>query len=1082
MPTSVPAPYDAAVEEDTAGTMAMANSLAMAMAAGGEEGVAVAAAASTIDDGNDGRDEEVMAEAMMMVEAAGDLNELSEDISNDLGIAAATADADVAANEEGKDEAMMMVEATADAEVAAGTAFNEVTTGTAIKEGAVEDDVEAIQNAAVAAAIEAVMEDTATAETEEEATGEEATGEETMKEEPNDAAADSGADAVLSLKSEQPPAQIPPALPPVLPPVATPTLPPILLPLHAPLPSLPPPKKLPPKKKAAPSSSSKKKAAPPASSKKKAPPPPSSVPPKKLPPKEPKYFAVRVGYAASPASNEGSSPGHVSVIRSAIFLQWEDVKHFVEFTTSREGGGGVAVSAAKGGKSNVQLPFHHNVEYKGFDELERAEQYLKKVIPAFNPNTITNPNASKKSRKKLKSGKSSSKIPIKSGKMRIKSLARKAPMPEFPPPKNFKPPTKKWSSMFAIAQKYKAKRGNLDACDLILPPDAPGFEEHAELTKWIKYQRTSYRYYLEDPMGGRHSMTEEKVNRLKELGFDWIVEDKKRWLAEDTPAAVTNVNHDGTTKRKRGRPKKTPEKKMEEMEAAAAEATAAAQSYPEGTIINMDGTPRKKMGRPRKTPEMKKEEIAAAIAAGESIKKTRPIRSKWLGMLQKLKEYKEKHGTMKITYEEGDKELQLLKEWTKNQMRMHVKWRQGHELGMTQEKADMLKEIGMEFPPTWEEMYNKIVQYKAQNGDIEITNDYDPVLANWMSRQNEVLGRHIQGNSTRLSDDQAMKLLGLGFHGGRKGVTGGAGSGGSSGVTGKSVASRDFDLKWDEMWGKLRDYKNEHGHCNVSTSLGTELAHWVAAQRRMYNKLIGGKPGKRACLDAIKMQRLTELGFQFRPRGSYAAWDNQMKGLWKFLEENGHCRIPVNHPTLGSFVKLARRDYKNWTQGKPSSMTPERLASLKEVGFIFEGGKSPQRAPGPTKSWDERLQDLLMYKAEFGHTVVPQNSGQLGAWVHAQRVHYKKYKEGHKSQMTAEKALKLTEIGFCFNASDRYRGNKRSRTHEQEEEEAAAAEQHHHQQQQQQQHQHQQHQHHHYQLQVQETVHVPPLHQHQTYM
>jgi hypothetical protein len=111
------------------------------------------------------------------------------------------------------------------------------------------------------------------------------------------------------------------------------------------------------------------------------------------------------------------------------------------------------------------------------------------------------------------------------------------------------------------------------------------------------------------------------------------------------------------------------------------------------------------------------------------------------------------------------------------------------------------------------------------------------------------------------------------------------------------------------------------------------------------------------------------------------------------------------------------------------------------------------------------------YKAEFGHTVVPQNSGQLGAWVHSQRVHYKKFKAGEKSQMTAEKALRLTEIGFCFNASDRFRGNKRHRTHEQ-----VAAEEMQQQQQQQQQHhlqmlqQHDQQQHYH---QMQEMVHVP---------
>jgi hypothetical protein len=92
---------------------------------------------------------------------------------------------------------------------------------------------------------------------------------------------------------------------------------------------------------------------------------------------------------------------------------------------------------------------------------------------------------------------------------------------------------------------------------------------------------------------------------------------------------------------------------------------------------------------------------------------------------------------------------------------------------------------------------------------------------------------------------------------------------------------------------------------------------------------------------------------------------------------------------------------------------------------------------------------------------VPQNSGQLGAWVHSQRVHYKKYKNGQKSQMTAEKALRLTEIGFCFNASDRYRGNKRHRTAEQQEEEEAQL---------QQQQQHQQYQQIH---QLQETVQVP---------
>ena len=75
------------------------------------------------------------------------------------------------------------------------------------------------------------------------------------------------------------------------------------------------------------------------------------------------------------------------------------------------------------------------------------------------------------------------------------------------------------------------------------------------------------------------------------------------------------------------------------------------------------------------------------------------------------------------------------------------------------------------------------------------------------------------------------------------------------------------------------------------------------------------------------------------------------------------------------------------------------------------------------------------FKEEHGHTVVPQNSGQLGAWVHHQRVNYKKFKAGTPSQMTTEKALKLTEIGFCFNASDKFRGNKRRQQQQEQEQE-----------------------------------------------
>ena len=90
---------------------------------------------------------------------------------------------------------------------------------------------------------------------------------------------------------------------------------------------------------------------------------------------------------------------------------------------------------------------------------------------------------------------------------------------------------------------------------------------------------------------------------------------------------------------------------------------------------------------------------------------------------------------------------------------------------------------------------------------------------------------------------------------------------------------------------------------------------------------------------------------------------------------------------------------------------------------MFQAGKTPQRSPGPRKSWDGRFQELVEFKEEHGHTVVPQNSGPLGNWVRMQRLAYKKYKKGEtgRKSMTAEKALRLSEIGMVWDASERWK-------------------------------------------------------------
>ena len=122
---------------------------------------------------------------------------------------------------------------------------------------------------------------------------------------------------------------------------------------------------------------------------------------------------------------------------------------------------------------------------------------------------------------------------------------------------------------------------------------------------------------------------------------------------------------------------------------------------------------------------------------------------------------------------------------------------------MTQEKADLLIQSGVEFDPSWDEMLNQVLTFKRQHGHIQVGGETHPDLAGWMSKQNHVLGRHLAGFTTRLTKEQIGQLVSLGFEGGRrKFVTGeiglGVGGGGSN-----------FDVKWDEMFGLLQEYKSQ---------------------------------------------------------------------------------------------------------------------------------------------------------------------------------------------------------------------------------------------------------------------------------
>jgi len=219
---------------------------------------------------------------------------------------------------------------------------------------------------------------------------------------------------------------------------------------------------------------------------------------------------------------------------------------------------------------------------------------------------------------------------------------------------------------------------------------------------------------------------------------------------------------------------------------------------------------------------------------------------------------------------------------------------------------------------------------------------------------------------------------------------------------------------WDRLHGLYQAFREENGHGNVNTTEKNELAKWVSKQRYEYKLL---KEDKHSLLTTSQLMKLQDADFNFAPRGSsYMSWSERIDMLRAWKDANGHLKIPVNDPELGSFVKAQREAHRRRMIGDTTAMTDERYNDLLELGFVFEAGKRHTAPRGPTKTWEERFQDLMAYRDEYGHCSVPQHYPGLGYWVHAQRNGYRMLREGKKTAMTAEKALKLADASFIFDA------------------------------------------------------------------
>lgn len=243
---------------------------------------------------------------------------------------------------------------------------------------------------------------------------------------------------------------------------------------------------------------------------------------------------------------------------------------------------------------------------------------------------------------------------------------------------------------------------------------------------------------------------------------------------------------------------------------------------------------------------------------------------------------------------------------------------------------------------------------------------------------------------------------------------------GGDGETSTGIGSRAFEERMEE----LVKFKKIHGHCDVPAYDDTKsLGIWCNSTKVACRRFESGDDTRGRRIDGYRLRRLREIGFEWGRKKVYKgrvdhgkSFNDRFRELEKFIEINGHCRMPRSGETrqLCSWSDTVRMGVKRFERGeimKPGMLNidEERLKMLKDVGFDF---RSPRRV-----KFEKWIEELKGFKEKYGHCDVPRSgkTKKLGIWCLRLRKSCRSFEKGLriKEILIDEERLKLVkDIGF----------------------------------------------------------------------
>jgi hypothetical protein len=137
--------------------------------------------------------------------------------------------------------------------------------------------------------------------------------------------------------------------------------------------------------------------------------------------------------------------------------------------------------------------------------------------------------------------------------------------------------------------------------------------------------------------------------------------------------------------------------------------------------------------------------------------------------------------------------------------------------------------------------------------------------------------------------------------------------------------------------------------------------------------------------------------------------DDRFNDLLAFKAKYGHCDVPLTgeNTSLGRWCNKLRVSYKKMQHNEMPNMkiSDELIQRLNDAEFKWS----------LRGNFDNRFNDLMAFKAKYGHCDVPRKNASLGQWCSEMRSSYKKIQNNQmprRNKLSDEQIQRLNDAGF----------------------------------------------------------------------